>query len=199
MTAVKLCGLTKKEEIAVVNHLLPEYIGFVFWEKSHRYVKPEKAKKLKENLNNQIKAVGVFVDAPVEQVVDLFSRGIIDMVQLHGSEDQEYIRQLRKNKIPVIKACRVTERGIDTKVLDSEADYLLFDPGKGEGKTFGWDCIKQVKRPYFLAGGLNPENVKAAIETLHPYGVDVSSGIETDRKKDVRKMTDFVQAVRKEG
>lgn len=199
MTAVKLCGLTKKEEIAVVNHLLPEYIGFVFWGKSHRYVKPEKAKKLKEDLNNQIKAVGVFVDAPVEQVVDLFSGGIIDMVQLHGSEDEEYIRQLRKNKIPVIKACQVTKRGIDTKVLDSEADFLLFDPGKGEGKTFGWDCIKQVKRPYFLAGGLNPENVKEAIETLHPYGVDVSSGIETDRKKDVRKMTAFVQAVRKEG
>ena len=199
MTAVKLCGLTRKEEIAVANRLLPEYIGFVFWERSHRAICSRDAQKLKDELNNRINAVGVFVDAPIELVIDLFSRGIIDVAQLHGDEDEEYIRKLHQKNIPVIKACRVGENGIETKFLNSEADFLLFDPGKGDGKTFGWECIKEVKRPYFLAGGLNPENVAESIDILHPYGVDVSSGIETNKKKDERKMAAFVEAVRKEG
>lgn len=199
MTAVKLCGLTREEDILAVNRWKPEYIGFVFWEKSHRFTTPEKASKLKGLLDKNIKAVGVFVEAPVEQVEELFSRGIIDMAQLHGNEDENYIRHLQQKGIPVIKACRVTPKGIDEEMIKSNADFILFDPGKGEGKTFGWECIKEVRRPYFLAGGLTPENVGQAIAYLNPYAVDVSSGIETEKKKDETKMAAFMKAVRKEG
>lgn len=199
MTAVKLCGLTREEDVLAVNRWKPEYIGFVFWEKSHRFTTPEQALKLKGLLDKNIKAVGVFVDAPVEQIEELFSRGIIDMAQLHGNEDEDYIRRLQQNGIPVIKACRVTPDGINEEALKSNADFILFDPGKGEGKTFGWECIKEVRRPYFLAGGLTPENVGQAIAYLHPYAVDVSSGIETEKKKDETKMAAFMEAVRKEG
>lgn len=199
MTAVKLCGLTREEDVLAVNRWKPEYIGFVFWEKSHRFTTPEQALKLKDLLDKNIKAVGVFVDAPVEQVEKMFSRGIIDVAQLHGNEDENYIRRLQQKGIPVIKACRVTPEGINEETLKSNADFILFDPGKGEGKTFGWECIKEVRRPYFLAGGLAPENVGRAIAYLHPYAVDVSSGIETDKKKDETKMAAFMEAVRKEG
>lgn len=199
MTAVKLCGLTREEDILAVNRWKPEYIGFVFWAKSHRFTTPEKASKLKGLLDKNIKAVGVFVEAPVEQVEELFSRGIIDMAQLHGNEDENYIRHLQQKGIPVIKACRVTPEGINEEMIKSNADFILFDPGKGEGKTFGWECIKEVRRPYFLAGGLTPENVGQAIAYLHPYAVDVSSGIETEKKKDETKMAAFMEAVRKEG
>lgn len=108
MTAVKLCGLTKERDILVANRLKPEYIGFVFWKKSRRYVEPEQAQKLKARLDRDIKAVGVFVDAPIEQVEELFSQKIIDMAQLHGNEDEMYISSLQQKGIPVIKACRVT-------------------------------------------------------------------------------------------
>ena len=199
MTAVKLCGLTKERDILVANRLKPEYIGFVFWKKSRRYVEPEQAQQLKARLDRDIKAVGVFVDAPIEQVEELFSQKIIDMAQLHGNEDEMYISSLQQKGIPVIKACRVTAQGMDEEILKSKAEFILFDPGKVEGRTFGWDCIKAVKRPYFLAGGLTPENVGKAIEFLHPYAVDVSSGSETNREKDETKMAAFLQAVRKEG
>ncbi|MBQ3903257.1 MAG: phosphoribosylanthranilate isomerase [Lachnospiraceae bacterium] len=199
MTRIKLCGLSRPADIKIVNSLCPEYIGFVFYEKSSRYVTPEKAVELKNLLSDRIKAVGVFVDEPLEKVVDLLDKGIIDIAQLHGNEDDEYIKRLRElSKRPVIKAFRIKSKE-DIKMAEgSLADFILLDSGQGSGEAFDWELLRDIKRDYFLAGGLDPYNVKDALRILHPYAVDVSSGIEKDHMKDERLMAAFVSAVRKE-
>ena len=199
MTKIKLCGLSRPCDIEAANQLLPEYIGFVFAPKSRRYVTPDKAAELKHLLAPEIKAVGVFVNETPEQIVELLSKGIIDIAQLHGNEDEEYIRQLRQltNK-PIIKAFRI-KTAVDIEMAEqSTADYVLLDSGAGTGTLFDWRLIRDVKRPYFLAGGLSLDNVREAIQQLTPYAVDVSSGIETDGYKDKEKMAAFIAAVRKE-
>ncbi len=200
MTKIKLCGMMRKEDIEVANELLPEYVGFIFWDKSFRNLTFEKARELRAILQSSIDVVGVFVDAEPEFIAGLCNENIIDIVQLHGSEDEDYIKTLRKI-IPlgtkIIKAFKVTSEEEAHKAEECIADYLLFDPGKGSGNTFNWELIKDVEKSYFLAGGLNPENVEEAIGTLRPYAVDVSSGIETDKCKDKSKMIEFVNNVRK--
>ncbi len=199
MTRIKLCGLSRPADIKIVNSLCPEYIGFVFYEKSSRYVTPEKAGELKSLLSDRIKAVGVFVDEPLEKVVDLFDKGIIDIAQLHGNEDDEHIKKLRElSKRPVIKAFRIKSKEDIKKAEGSLADFILLDSGQGSGEAFDWELLRDIKRDYFLAGGLDPYNVKDALRILHPYAVDVSSGIEKDHIKDERLMAAFVSAVRKE-
>lgn len=199
MTGIKLCGLKRECDIEAVNKLNPDFIGFVFAEKSKRYVNPIEAAKLKEMLSKDIKAVGVFVNESPEAVAELLNKGTIDMAQLHGSEDEEYISRLRSlTDKPLIKAIKVQSKADIEAADESGADYVLLDSGAGTGMTFNWQLIKGIKRPYFLAGGLNPENVAEAVKTLNPYAVDVSSGIETDGLKDEAKMADFVSIVRKE-
>lgn len=199
MTKIKLCGLSRPADIVTVNRLCPEYIGFVFFEKSARFVTPEKAGGLKSLLSDRIKAVGVFVDETPEKIADLLDRGIIDIAQLHGSEDDEYIKRLRQlSKKPIIKAFRVTDKDDIKKAERSLADLILLDSGQGSGEAFDWELLRDIKRDYFLAGGLDPENVSDAIRILHPYAVDVSSGIEKDHIKDEGLMAAFVSAVRKE-
>ena len=199
MTRIKLCGLSRPADIKIVNSLCPEYIGFVFYEKSSRYVTPEKAVELKNLLSDRIKAVGVFVDEPLEKIVDLLDLGIIDIAQLHGNENDEYIKRLRElSKRPVIKAFRIKSKEDIKKAEGSLADFILLDSGQGSGEAFDWELLRDIKRDYFLAGGLDPYNVKDAVRILHPYAVDVSSGIEKDHIKDERLMAAFVSAVRKE-
>lgn len=200
MTKIKLCGLSRFCDIEAVNILKPEYIGFVFAENSRRYVSPEDACLLKKRLSSEIKAVGVFVRENVKVIADLLGRGIIDAAQLHGGEEEAYIRYLRKlTGKPIIKAFRIETAEDIIAAERSSADHLLLDSGEGgTGSTFDWGLLKRMKRPYFLAGGLTPENVGRAVGELHPYAVDVSSGVETDRKKDRDKMAAFVAAVRKE-
>lgn len=199
MTGIKLCGLKRECDIEAVNKLNPDFIGFVFAEKSKRYVNPIEAAKLKEMLSKDIKAVGVFVNESPEAVAELLNKGTIDMAQLHGSEDEEYISRLRSlTDKPLIKAIKVQSKADIEAADESSADYVLLDSGAGTGMTFNWQLIKGIKRPYFLAGGLTPENVAEAVKTLNPYAVDVSSGIETDGLKDEAKMADFVSIVRKE-
>lgn len=209
MTRVKLCGMMRLEDILAVNELKPEYIGFVFARKSRRYVSREQAKVLKGMLDPGVKAAGVFVNEAVECVADLLNEGIIDMAQLHGTEDEAYICQLReligrykgntlkedKDKF-IIKAVQVKSEADVRNGEKSGADLVLFDAGAGDGKVFNWKLLENVKRPYFLAGGLGPENVGDAVMRLRPFGVDVSSGIETDGVKDALKMAKFVTAVR---
>lgn len=193
MTKVKLCGLTRECDIEAVNELKPEYIGFVFANKSKRYVSPEKAQKLKSLLNKDIQAVGVFVNEDVQKVAKLLNSNIIDIAQLHGSEDEDYIKSLRNlTSKKIIKAFKVTNEEDIKKAEQSSADFVLLDSGAGTGQTFNWTLIKNINREYFLAGGLSPENKIEAIENLHPYALDVSSGIETDGFKDKDKMTKFV-------
>lgn len=199
MTKIKLCGLSSLCDIEAANELKPEFIGFVFAPKSRRYVTSQTAAELKQLLSPQIQAVGVFVNKDAEMVADLLSSGVIDIAQLHGDEDEGYIRRLKQlTRKPIIKAFRV-ETASD--VADAEqccADYILLDSGAGTGTVFDWNLIKNIHRPYFLAGGLSPDNVGQAVTALHPFAVDVSSGIETGEKKEKGKMAAFVAAVRKE-
>ena len=199
MTRIKMCGLRRPEDIEAAGELLPEYIGFVFFPGSKRYVPPETARALKSGLNPGIRAVGVFVDEKPETVAKLLSDGTIDMAQLHGSEDEAYLADLRKRTDkPLIRAFRVRGAEDALRAQASSADEILLDAGAGDGKTFDWSCLRQVKRPYFLAGGLTPENAGRAVRELKPYAVDVSSGIETGGFKDIAKMRAFVRAVRME-
>lgn len=199
MTRIKLCGLSRYSDVEAANRLMPEYVGFVFAKKSKRYVAPQKAKELKRLLVPDIKAVGVFVDETPKTVAKLLNDGVIDIAQLHGKEEENYIKQLRQfTDKPIIKAFCIENADDLLQAKQSTADYILLDSGAGTGRVFNWKLIQHIKRPYFLAGGLSLENVEKAINMLHPFAVDVSSGIETDGVKDKRKMVEFVATVRKE-
>lgn len=199
MTKIKLCGLTRQEDITAANVLEPDFVGFVFAPKSRRYVTAEQAKALRNHLLPSIQAVGVFVDEEPEQVAALLEAGIIDLAQLHGREDEGYLERLRAlTGKPIIQAFQVKTPNDLERTQSSSADYILLDSGAGTGTTFDWGLLTSVRRPYFLAGGLGPDNVVQAVRTLHPWGVDVSSGIETGGVKDFHKMAAFAAAVRKE-
>ena len=190
MTKIKLCGLTRQEDITAANVLEPDFVGFVFAPKSRRYVTTEQARALRNHLLPSIQAVGVFVDEEPEQVAALLEAGIIDLAQLHGREDEGHLERLRAlTGKPIIQAFQVKTPNDLERTLDS---------GAGTGTTFDWGLLTSVRRPYFLAGGLGPDNVVQAVRTLHPWGVDVSSGIETGGVKDFHKMAAFAAAVRKE-
>lgn len=198
MTKIKLCGLSRICDIEAVNELKPEFIGFVFAQKSKRYVSPELAMQLKSKLSADIKAVGVFVRENPQTVAELLDKGIIDIAQLHGGEDEEYIKQLRAlTDKPLIKAFRIDTQEDLKSAEESTADYVLLDSGDGgTGTSFDWNLLKNFSRDYFLAGGLDCKNIGDAVKTLSPFAVDVSSGIETDGLKDSEKMAEFVKNVR---
>lgn len=199
-TKIKFCGMMRPADIAAANALRPEYIGFVFAPKSRRAVTAAQAAALRGQLAAGIRTVGVFVNAPVEQVAALLAANVIDIAQLHGQEDAAYLQSLRRRTDkPLIKAFRVDTAADLRRAADFPADGLLLDSGAGgTGTVFDWTLLRDFARPYFLAGGLNAENVGAAIQKYDPYAVDVSSGIETNGKKDVEKMAAFAAAVRKE-
>lgn len=197
MTKIKLCGLSRVDDIIVANRLRPDYIGFVFFEKSKRNVTSEQAAALKAKLEDGIKAVGVFVSSPIDFVASLLEQGIIDAAQLHGKEDEAYIAELRKRTDkPIFQAFVVKSEEDVQRANASTADMVLLDSGIGSGNCFDWQLLSAVKRPFFLAGGLNPENIEEALAVVDPYGVDVSSGIETGNFKDEKKMETFVEKVR---
>ncbi len=193
---VKFCGLKRIDDIRAANELRPDYAGFVFWEKSSRNVSRDEAINLGKALLPDIKKVGVFVDEVPERVAALLTDGVIDIAQLHGHENEEYIARLRSlaDGACVIKAFVIKSKEDLEKAKQSSADYLLLDSGKGTGQTFNWELIAEAgfDKPYFLAGGLGPENVADAVKKLKPYAVDVSSGIETDGLKDPEKMSKFM-------
>ncbi|MDE7232251.1 MAG: phosphoribosylanthranilate isomerase [Lachnospiraceae bacterium] len=199
-TKIKLCGLSRECDIEAANELLPEYVGFVFAKKSIRYVSPEQAAALRKQLAPQILAVGVFVNEPPESVSELLAAGVIDIAQLHGSEDEAYIERLRAlADKPIIKAFSVNAEQDIRRAAESSADLVLLDAGSGgTGTAFDWGLLAGMERPYFLAGGLDASTVEEAVRKWRPYAVDVSSGIETDGHKDVEKMRNFVWAVRAE-
>ena len=200
MTKIKLCGLSRPCDIRAANELLPDYIGFVFAPKSRRYVSPEKAAELKRMLDPGIRAAGVFVDEKPQVIELLVSRGVIDAVQLHGRENEDYIQDLRKQlgNTRIIQAFSICSEQDAKRAEESSADLILADsPGGGTGEVFDWTLLSKIRRPYFLAGGLTPDNAGDAVNALAPYGVDVSSGIETGGEKDRKKMEKFVLAVRR--
>lgn len=199
MSKVKICGLRRLEDIDAVNRARPDYIGFVFAE-SRRRVNAETAAILKERLDAGIEAVGVFANQEIGFIMDLYRKGIIDLVQLHGGEDGEYIRHLREScGCRIIKAVNV---GVALPPSPEGSDHLLFDTASeqrgGSGKPFDWSTLQDYNGPpYFLAGGLTTVNVREAISLLAPYCVDVSSGVETDGVKDAKKIEEFVCFVRR--
>ena len=198
MTKIKMCGLSRPCDIDYANQVMPEYIGFVFAEKSKRYVLPEKARELRKNLDRNIIPVGVFVNAEIDLIVGLVNEKIIDIVQLHGTENEQYIKELRKIiTVPVIQAFRIETPEDIEKAVKSPVDYVLLDSGGGSGKTFNHSLIQNMNRPYFLAGGLTPENVSEISGKLKPFAVDASSSLETDGYNDLNKMIAFAEAVRR--
>lgn len=197
MTAVKFCGLRRLEDVEACNRLLPDYAGFVFWRKSRRYVDPQTAKELISCLESRIIPVGVFLDPSLSEIIEAEDAGI-RMVQLHGSEDQGFIDTVKETTgLPVMKAFTVTNEETVKGSLSVVCDYRMYDSGAGSGTAFDHSLLRDAGRPYFLAGGLTPENVGEAVKELGPFAVDTSSGIETDGAKDPAKMERFINAVRR--
>ena len=200
MTKIKICGLTRTEDIELVNEFLPDYIGFVF-AKSRRQVSAEQAKELKNKLRPAIKAVGVFVNEKPENIAEIANQGIIDLIQIHGDEDAAYCAQLRKlTQAPIIKVVRVEREDDFAGIEEFDCDYYLFDTLSskeygGTGKAFDHSLLynKEIKKPFFVAGGLNQDNVAAVIEVIKPFGVDTSGGVETDGIKDANKIKEFIK------
>lgn len=201
MTRIKICGLSRPQDVAYVNQAKPDWCGFVVnFPKSRRSVTPDQLRALRWALDPAVVPVGVFVDQPVEVVTDLLNRGIISIAQLHGSEDEDYTAALRAAAPgrEIWKAFQVRGPAELERAAAFPADRILLDSGQGSGKPFDWSLLKHVSRPYLLAGGLDPENLSAAIRTLHPFGVDLSSGVETDGLKDFAKIQAAVAAAREE-
>lgn len=192
MVKVKFCGLKRPCDIVWANELHPDYAGFVF-AGTKRRVSDELAAELRRELDPSIPAVGVFVDDEPQHMASLVKKGVIQLVQLHGQEDEAFVQQIQTDLgVPVIKAFSIANQDDVTRALESRADYILLDQGKGgTGKVFDWFLLKGIGRPYFLAGGLTPQNAAQAA-ALQPYALDVSSGIETDGVKDREKMTLFM-------
>ncbi|WP_288267044.1 phosphoribosylanthranilate isomerase [uncultured Methanobrevibacter sp.] len=198
MVKIKICGLKRLEDIEIVNKYRPDYMGFVFAD-TKRKVSHELARQLKDKLDPEIISVGVFVDAPKEEIVELFENGTIEMAQLHGLESEDYIKDLKAmtdNRLIVIKAIEMSQDTDLLKYDSSNADYLLLDSGKGSGKTFDWRLIrKDLKKDFFLAGGLNKDNVTQAIEEFEPYAVDLSSSLEVNGFKNEDKIKEIMEII----
>ncbi len=201
MTKIKICGLVREQDIAAVNMVHPDYIGFVFAE-SKRRIDADRARELKTLLAPGIEAVGVFVNEKIEKVKELCSSGVIDLIQLHGDEDEDYIKELRNSiSSKIIKAVRVRDTESIIKAAQTSADFILLDAYRegrygGVGMSFDWSLIPELDKPFFLAGGICPDNVEMAIGLHSPYCIDVSSGVETDGYKDPKKISAIVAKVR---
>lgn len=196
---IKICGLSRIEDIEYANEALPDYIGFVF-AKSRRQVTPEKAAELKGLLDSRICAVGVFVNADIDFIAGLVHNDIIGCVQLHGSEDEEYVKLLRSRipeSAPLIKAFSVSSSENIRKAVKFPCDYMLLDNGSGgTGKAFPWELLSgNLPERVFLAGGISCENISEAVR-LRPFCIDVSSGAETDGVKDRNKILALTDCVR---
>ena len=213
MVKIKICGMRRLEDIEMANKYKPDYIGFVFAE-SPRKVSYEQANELSSHLDEDIVPVGVFVNEHMKLIVDLFKDGIIRMAQLHGDEDENYIRNLKDKsieetgkEIPIINAIEIKPNDVNCdnsneKLLewrDSASDYFILDSGKGSGKTFDWSLIDRnsefFKNSIFLAGGLSSENLTLAIDEFNPFAVDLSSSVETDGFKDEEKIREIIEII----
>lgn len=214
---VKMCGISKVETIPAVVEAKPDYMGLVF-APSKRQVTVDQAKTLVEELhkqytkrynngaeqsnNDEIKTVGVFVNETLENLVTIATEANLDVVQLHGDEDEAFIQSLKeRTNVEVWKAVQIRSAADAEAWIDSRADMLLFDAYHkdergGTGEVFDWSCLDEFERPFMLAGGIDSTNVARAIRTVRPYGIDISSGIETEGVKDDEKIKAFTNIVR---
>lgn len=193
MTKVKICGLSTQEAVTAAVDSGADYIGFVF-APSKRQISLEKANKLAKDIPASVQTVGVFVSPSLEELEGAVKTVPLDLVQVHGDFDEELINQI---SVPIIRAVQVTKK---EPILLSKARYLLFDaPMAGSGEAFDWQLLrdKHIKQPFFIAGGLNADNVKECIHRFSPYAVDVSSGVETNGHKDSQKIIKFIESVKR--
>lgn len=214
MQKIKLCGMMKQCDIEYANRVKPDLVGFIF-ANTRRKISAAQAKQFRKALDAEIPAVGVFVNEDISVITSLVQDGCIDMIQLHGEEDADYIRRLREIcDVPVIKAVKVQTVEQIRQAAALPVDYLLLDTYRkgvlgGTGEAFDWELLREAKaaagdtaegelfgKPYFLAGGLHAGNLREAAE-LGSYGLDISSGIETDGSKDFTKMVEVMELVRK--
>lgn len=198
-TKIKICGLSRERDIDYANQYLPDYVGFVLhYPKSRRYISVERAQELGRLLNPGIQIVGVLVDQPLETAVSLLGDCVIDIAQLHGHEDEAYIKALKERTgKEVWKAFQIRSAEDVAAAKASSADMVVLDSGMGSGEVFDWSLIADFDRPYFLAGGLSPQNAVRCVKQLQPYGIDLSSGVETNGVKDKGKISSVIHAVRR--
>lgn len=194
MVKIKICGLRREVDVEYINELKPDYCGFILTDGFKRSIDYDTALKLSRMVDESVKRVGVFVDEDIDYVNKCISSGIVDIVQLHGDEDINYCKKINA---PIIK---VLKPNSFSRINDYEmvADYLLLDNGTGTGKSFDWSTIPKTNKPFFLAGGINKNNIKIAIETIKPYAVDVSSSVETDGYKDYDKIKEIMEIINNE-
>ncbi len=197
-TKIKICGLFRPLDAGYLNRAMPDYAGFVFHEKSRRYVRPGLARELRALLNPSIVSVGVFVDADKELIIKLCRENTISIAQLHGVEDDGYISSLRDSlpETEIWKAFTIRGKEDMEAAAVSAADMVLLDNGRGTGERFDWSLTEDFPRSFILAGGLEPHSIPVAVSRLHPYAVDLSSGVETDGLKDFSKISAAVAAAR---
>lgn len=201
---VKMCGMRREEDIIYANEIRPDYVGFIFAD-SKRYISPEMAEKFRKELNENIKVVGVFVNEDVKRMAEIAKKVPLDVIQLHGEERKEDILELKKllgSEVQIWKAVRVRKREDVIKAMQLPAEKILLDSFAknmygGTGKLLDISLLTGMNfsKPYFLAGGLNTENIGDIIKKIHPYGIDLSGGIETDGKKDQKKMKKIMEIV----
>ena len=192
MTKVKICGLKTPEAVAVAVNSGADYIGFVF-APSKRQVTLKQAHDLAEGIPKSVKKVGVFVSPSLQELDQAIASVPLDLVQIHGDFDESLLEQV---SVPTIRAFQVSQ---EVAIIDSPANFLLFDaPMAGSGQTFDWHLLadKEIKKPFFIAGGLTVENVREAQALFQPYALDVSSGVETDGVKDLTKIRQFIERVK---
>ncbi len=194
---VKICGLSRPADIEAVNQYQPDYAGFIInFPKSHRNCTPEQVQSLHAQLSDSIPAVGVTVNQPLETVAALLEQGVIDIAQLHGQEDESYICELkRRTGKPVWKAFRIRSANDLDVARASSADMILLDNGYGTGETFDWTLVRDIGRPFILAGGLCESNISDAAK-MQPDAMDISSGVETNRVKDPEKIRILIERIR---
>ena len=190
MAKIKICGLRREADVDYVNELRPDYIGYILTDGFKRSIDTSAAKKLRALLDKNITAVGVFVNDDIDKINELVSQRVIDIVQLHGNESPEYCSKINA---PVIKY--FNPDSFD-KVNDYSSDYFLFDAGTGTGRSFDWSKIPKTDTPFFLAGGINKDNIQRAINQINPYCIDLSSAVETDGYKDYNKIKYILEKVR---
>lgn len=204
MTKIKICGLRRKEDIDIVNSFLPDFAGFILSDGFRRTVAKDDFLILAKNVDSRIRKVGVFVNEPLDSILDYASH--LDILQLHGDESFEYAERLRKatDRI-IIKAVRAKTSEDIERFNEYPCNYLLIDAYKegeygGTGKVADWSIIKkaEINKPFFLAGGISADNVSDAIDELTPFCVDVSSSVETNGYKDKLKIKELIDKVRKE-
>lgn len=196
-TKIKICGLFRECDIDYVNQTMPDYIGFIIgFAKSHRNITLEQVASFKEMLDTSIKSVGVFVNATFDDIIAVSQ--YLDVIQLHGGEDNDYIATLRE-MLPdkeIWKAFKIKSQ-VDLDLSQSiNADKIVLDNGYGTGECFDWSLLETFPKEFILAGGINCDNIRQAIDTFHPDIIDISSGVETDKLKDLNKITHIIKEIR---